>query len=288
MGADDSTRGIAAEYWEELRKFRATHQPKHVTVKGVNWDYIASGEGGEGLLLLPGGAMVGEAGFTRIPAFEDRYRVIAPDYPYVSTAALLLDGLAGVLDAEGVRVAHVLGPSYGGLVAQCFVRRYPERVRSLILTNTVVPPRLLLWPARIFLTLLPFVPLGWLQALRERTLARAFSGVRSVPPEDQTFWRDYQHALVSRLSKEDLRGMGRLGIDLVESYRFTPDELGSWAGRVLILESDEDIVTPEQRAELRRRYPQTRVHTFHGAGHTPWMSHKEEYLSVINEFLDQE
>src|SRR5918999_4781084 len=125
MGADDSTRGIAAEYWEELRKFRATHQPKHVTVKGMNWDYIASGEVGEGLLLLPGGAMVGEAGFTRIPAFEDRYRVIAPDYPYVSTAALLLDGLAGVLDAEGVREAHVLGPSYGGLVGPGVVRRPP-------------------------------------------------------------------------------------------------------------------------------------------------------------------
>ena len=74
----------------------------------------------------------------------------------------------------------------------------------------------------------------------------------------------------------------------MESFRFAPDELASWAGRVLILESDEDIVTPEQRAELRRRYPQARVHTFHGAGHTPWMSHKEEYLSVINEFLDQE
>ncbi|HVD45266.1 MAG TPA: alpha/beta hydrolase [Rubrobacter sp.] len=107
MGADDSTWGIAAERWEELRKFRATHQPKHITVKGVNWDYIVSGEGGETLLLLPGGAMVGEAGFTRIPAFEDRYRVIAPDYPYVSAAALLLDGLGGVPDAEGVRVAHV-------------------------------------------------------------------------------------------------------------------------------------------------------------------------------------
>jgi pimeloyl-ACP methyl ester carboxylesterase len=287
MGADDSTRGIAAERWEELQRFRATHQPKHVTVKGVNWDYIAGGEGGEGLLLLPGGAMVGEAGFTRIPAFEDRYRVIAPDYPYVSTAPLLLDGLAGVLDAEGVRVAHVLGPSYGGLVAQCFVRRHPERVRSLILTNTVVP-RLLLWPARIFLTLLPFVPLGWLQALRERMLARAFYGVPGVPQGDQTFWRDYQHALVSRLSREDLRDMGRLGIDLVESYRFAPDELASWPGRVLILEADEDIVTREQRAELRRRYPQARVHTFHGAGHTPWMSHKEEYLSVINKFLDQQ
>src|SRR5215208_2674291 len=168
MGADDSTWGIAAERWEELRKFRATHQPKHITVKGVNWDYIVSGEGGETLLLLPGGAMVGEAGFTRIPAFEDRYRVVAPDYAQVSDAARLLDGLTGVLDAEGVRAAHVLGPSYGGLVAQCFVRRHPGRVRTLIMANTFVPPRRMLWPAKIFLALSPFVPLAWQQALRER------------------------------------------------------------------------------------------------------------------------
>ena len=288
MATDDSTRGISAEWWEELREFRTTHPPKRVTVDGVGWEYIASGDGEEALLILPGGAMVGEAGFTRIPAFEDRYRVIAPSYASVTTAAEFLDGLVGVLDAEGAREAHVLGPSYGGIVAQGFVRRHPERVRSLILANTLVPPRRMLRLSRVFLALLPLVPLGWLRALREWALARAFSGVPSVPPEDQAFWGEYQHGLVSRLSKAEMRAMYWLGIDLVESFRFTPDELASWAGRVLILESDEDIVTPEQRAELRRRYPQARVHTFHGAGHAPWMSHKEEYLSVINEFLDQE
>jgi pimeloyl-ACP methyl ester carboxylesterase len=232
--------------------------------------------------------MVGEAGFTRIPAFEDSFRVIAPSYASVSTAAELLDGLAGVLDAEGVRVAHVIGPSYGGLVAQCFVRRHPGRVKTLILANTLVPPRSLLWPSKIFLTLLPFVPVGWLRTVRERTLARSFSGVPSVPQEDQAFWRDYQHGLVSRLSKAELRDMYRLGIDLMQSFRFEPSDLAFWPGRVLILESDEDLVTPEQRAELRRCYPQARVHTFHGAGHAPWISHREEYLSVIKEFLDQE
>jgi pimeloyl-ACP methyl ester carboxylesterase len=286
-GSDETHGGIAAERWEELREFRVTHPLKHTTVAGVGWDYIASGEGDEALLLLPGGAMVGEAGFTRIPAFEDRYWVVAPDYPQVATAAQLLDGLAGVLDAEGVRAAHVLVPSYGGLLAQCFVRRHPERVQTLILANTGVPPRRLLWPANIFLMLLPFVPLAWLRALRERTLVRAFSGVPSVPPEDQAFWRDYQHGLISRLTKTDLQDMYRLGLDLVERFRFTPGDLASWPGRILILESDQDLVTPEQRAELRRCYPRAEVHTFQGAGHTPWMSHKKEYLSVINEFLNQ-
>jgi pimeloyl-ACP methyl ester carboxylesterase len=286
-GSEETPRGIAAERWEELREFRAAHPLERATVNGVGWSYVAGGAGEEALLLLPGGAMVGEAGFTRIPAFEDRYRVIAPDYPEVSTAAELLDGLAGVLDAEGVRAAHVLGPSYGGLVAQCFVRRHPERVRTLILANTLVPPRSLLWLSKDFVALLPLVPAGLLRALRERTLARAFSGVPSVPQVDQVFWRDYQHGLVSRLSKAELLSMYRVGIDLIERFRFAPDDLASWPGRVLILESDEDILTPEQRAELRRCYPRAVVHTFRGAGHTPWMSHKKEYLSVINEFLDE-
>jgi deazaflavin-dependent oxidoreductase (nitroreductase family) len=280
-------RDPVAPRWEELRRFRATHPPKHTTVNGAGWEYISCGEGEEALLILPGGAMVGEVGFTRIPAFEGSYRVIAPSYAHVSTASELLDGLAGVLDAEGVHDAHVIGQSYGGLVAQCFVRRHPGRVRSLILTNTLVPPRRMLRLSRVFLALLPLVPVGRLRALRERGLARAFYGVPSVPPEDQTFWWEYQHGLISRLSKAELLDVYRLGIDLVESFRFAPDELASWPGRVFILESDEDILAPEQRAELRRCYPTAGVHTIHGAGHTPWMSHKEEYLSAIKGFLEQ-
>jgi pimeloyl-ACP methyl ester carboxylesterase len=93
------------------------------------------------------------------------------------------------------------------------VLRHPERVKSLILANTVVPPRRLLWPAKAFLALLPLVPVGWMRRFRDRTLARAFSGVPSVPLEDQAYRADYQHALVSRLTKAELRAMYRLGID---------------------------------------------------------------------------
>ena len=74
----------------------------------------------------------------------------------------------------------------------------------------------------------------------------------------------------------------------MESSRFASDDLTSWPVRIVILESDRDLMTPEQCAELKRCYPRAEVYTFRGAGHTPWMRHKEEYLSVIKQFLDQQ
>lgn len=48
----------------------------------------------------------------------------------------LADALARMLDEQRVDAAHVLGHSIGGMVAQAFVARYPQRVRSLILSAT--------------------------------------------------------------------------------------------------------------------------------------------------------
>lgn len=44
--------------------------------------------------------------------------------------------LAGFLDAVGIDRAHVLGLSWGGILAQEYYRLYPDRVRSLILADT--------------------------------------------------------------------------------------------------------------------------------------------------------
>jgi pimeloyl-ACP methyl ester carboxylesterase len=44
--------------------------------------------------------------------------------------------LAGVLDDAKIQRAHVVGLSWGGLLAQEFYRRYPSRVISLVLAGT--------------------------------------------------------------------------------------------------------------------------------------------------------
>jgi aminoacrylate hydrolase len=77
-----------------------------------------------------------EAAGYRVLAFDQRgtgeNREALPD-PY--KIADMADDMAGVMDAAGVRAAHILGHALGGLVALELARTRPGRVRSMIPVN---------------------------------------------------------------------------------------------------------------------------------------------------------
>ncbi len=57
-----------------------------------------------------------------------------PDIPY--TMADYADDAARLMDFAGWREAHVVGASFGGMVAQEFVLRHPKKVKRLVLCCT--------------------------------------------------------------------------------------------------------------------------------------------------------
>jgi pimeloyl-ACP methyl ester carboxylesterase len=81
----------------------------------------------------------------QLAELSDRFTVIAWDAPGAgqssdppSTFAVgdWVDALAELLDAEDVPRGHVVGLSWGGLLAQEFYRKYASRVSSLVLVDT--------------------------------------------------------------------------------------------------------------------------------------------------------
>lgn len=53
----------------------------------------------------------------------------------------VLDDIAGVLDAEGVEKANIVGSSYGSYLASAFGQKYPERVAGMLLDSALQSPR---------------------------------------------------------------------------------------------------------------------------------------------------
>ena len=121
---------------EKLVEFRAKHPCKELAVADVRWEYIACGQGNETLLLLNGGLRVAETAFACIELFEPHYHVIVPTYPPLWSIDDLTNGILAILDAEQAQDVLILGQSYGGMVAQVMVQRFPARVRKLVLSST--------------------------------------------------------------------------------------------------------------------------------------------------------
>jgi pimeloyl-ACP methyl ester carboxylesterase len=285
---DQTYAKVSAEQVARLKQFRLTHPYKQLIVGETKWEYISCGQGEETLLLLPGALSVGESTFPLITTFENNYRIIVPSYALSLTMKGLCHGLAHILESEGLNQAHVFGGSYGGLVAQYFVRQYPAKSRSLILAHTfVVTPKLAL-PIWLAGKLFPAFPRRlFVSILKLRLDKMLHSTLRAANHPEADFWRAYlDEAIAADLLKKVFRHQNMCLLELARQPPFTPDDLKGWPGKVLIIESDDDpAITTRDRALLRSTYPNAQVHTFRDAGHASSILKREELFSIIRGVL---
>ena len=273
------------EQQERLHAFRTTHPREQLLLSGTTWNYLLAGQGTETLLILPGGERIGDVAFPLVQQFEQEYRCLYPSYPPYSTMDALVDGLVTLLKRLSIERVILFAASFGGDVGQCFVRKYPDRVSKLILLNTGVPDERLGKATQRSKPLVTLLPIGIVRFLVEKlVLGRALA----VRPEERLFWQSMMHELVDQLTREDLVSSFDETIDYRLNYHFSPADLANWPGKILILQSNDDPATkPAMRQALRNLYPQAQLHTFQGAGHTPFLSQPDEFYPIVHAFLQE-
>ena len=273
---------VPADKLDQFQAFRRDFPYSELTIAGVTWSYLSGGQGNPPVLLLSGALTIPDISWVSIANFAARRFVIAPAYPPVTTMDALVDGIAAVMHSAGVEQAHVMGGSYGGLVAQVFVRRHPQMTRSLVLSHTQSPYPEMAARMRRSARLLRLAPLGMVR----QTMRRSF---QSIMPErnDETacMLAIFDELIGHTLEKKDVIGiLERMADYSVRS--FTPEDLSAWPGKVLLVFGEDDPATPpDVRQRLEALYPGCHVHLFAGSGHTTSLTHKDEYLSVIDGFM---
>lgn len=111
----------------------------------VYYEWQGNAAAGETLVLLNGLTQSTLSWGLVTPYFKDRFRILLMDFVFQGQSDKTgqwrdfyqhAADVIAVLDKEGLQKAHVLGLSYGSLVAQRLAVKYPERVVKLALVST--------------------------------------------------------------------------------------------------------------------------------------------------------
>ena len=266
-------------------------------INGIDMYYEEHGEANaEPLLLIMGFTMNAAAWAPQIPALAERYHVIAfdnrgagrttqPESAY--TIPQMAADAAALLDHVGIKTAHIIGASMGGMIAQEFAIRYPRRVRSLVLACTT-----------------PGGPhsAGYDEMLRtsEETmkvenLAALLTPERLKEGIDQLFTPAFiahpgpglmQMGAAAMLYPQTLAGMkGQLAaIRAHDTY----DRLTTISAPTLVIAGDADTLVDARNSPLlASRIPHAKLHMLPGQRHGFTAEKPEETNRTVLDFLAQ-
>jgi pimeloyl-ACP methyl ester carboxylesterase len=131
-------------------------EERYLDVNGISTRVLATGDGGTSLVLIHGAEADADMWTPYMEGLARGRRVLAPDLPGHGGSASPDDmdcsppgvarWLSGVLDAEGVEGAALLGHSFGGVVAMSMALELPVRVERLVGVNVAN----LEWATRTF------------------------------------------------------------------------------------------------------------------------------------------
>jgi 3-oxoadipate enol-lactonase len=246
---------------------------------------------GDPLVLIQGLTMDSNAWMLQSPVFSDQYRVVvfdnrgvgrtdAPDTPY--TTEMMADD-AGLLDVLKIEKAHVLGLSLGGMIAQEFGIKYPDRTKSLILAGTAACPREgAPRSAHIVGNLLSMAKSG----VDLETCTRMFMAWAFTP---QFFSNPDQVQMIINLTTANPFPQPLQGLAGQVSASFdhdTRDRLDRIKAPTLVLVGSQDLLlSVDCSRELAEKIPGAELQILEGAGHFMCFEHAERFNQAVLEFL---
>ena len=196
------------------------------------------------------------------------------------TVADMAGDIVAVLDAAGIRRAHVMGASLGGMVAQELAIRHPERVDGLVLACTAPG-----WP---FAYPMPAASVRLIAATTRMTAEAA----RRRHTENALSARTVRQRpeVVNRLL--ELQGSrpadsGALSAQAVAGARYAGRlRQARIHARTLVLHGGADtVVDPRNGRLLANRIPGARLVTFPGLGHLLFWEDPDGFAEAVVSFL---
>ena len=258
-----------------------------VSVNGIDISYVRAGEGPP-LVMLHGIGGNATQFQHQLDGLADALTVIAWDAPGYGGSAdpgddwMMADyagALAGWLDTLGLDRVNLLGQSWGGVLAQTFVGRYPERPRALVLSDTSMGGRSQSDDERLASL---NARLSALESMTPAEMAAARTPAVLGPNPSAAVSREAE-AMMAQIRPSGYR---RAAIALAEAD--TRSVHAHIRVPTLILAGEHDrIVPPSTAAALKAAIPGAQLVTIPNTGHLSGQEDPVAYNGALRTFLAQ-
>ena len=224
----------------------------------------------------------------QIDAFADRHRIVVADLRGFGQSTVLpdtmpwsafADDIAALLDRLAIDRVVLCGLSMGGQIVMEFQRRYPDRVRGLLLADTSAAAETDQGKAGRY-------------ALSDRLLRDGIEEYAEevLPKMVAPANIDAMPAVAKHVSTM-MRSTSPVGAAAaLRSRAERPDYLDLLSALpipALIVVGDQDTFTPVDVArDMADRIPEATLAIIQGAGHMPNLERSEEFNAVLRRFLD--
>jgi len=257
------------------------------TIGGLRLCYDDDGAGPAVVLLhgFPLGRWIWDAPRA---ALRDRYRVIAPDLrghgdsevgpgPYLMDA--LAEDVARLLDGLGVERAVLGGLSMGGYVAFACWRRFPARVRALVLCDT---------RAKGDDRGEKVMRQSTAQVALERGTAAVVDGMlpKLLAPRTLAERPDLCAAVRARLAATDPRAVAATLLGMKERADSTPTLATITVPTLFLVGADDQLTPPALAREMQAAVPGARLEVVADAGHLAPVEQPAATSAALRAFLD--
>jgi 2-hydroxymuconate-semialdehyde hydrolase len=258
-----------------------------VTVDGVRV-HVAEAGAGPALVFLHGLSATHVNWELTIPAFADRWRVVAPDLPGHGEsgkpdAPYTIDFYAGIIRSLGrelgISEAVVVGNSLGGQIAVELALAYPVWTRALVLAA----------PAGSFGTTTAALSwaIGAFAGPRVLRTALPLALARCVYDPALPECERRREILAARLAHDDYPGFARaVTRSLVGAIRARQQPLGELTQPTLLVWGREDrLVALSASRRLVQAVPHAHLVVLERCGHLPMIEQPGRFNRAVAEFL---
>lgn len=224
------------------------------------------------------------ANLFRVVIFDNRDTGLSSRASQPYSISDMADDLAGLLDGLKIQRAHLLGLSMGGMIAQEFALRHPERVDRLVLSGSgAAPARSAIDAIQVWSWVKHHDPSGETFTAQQFAWLFSMSFLRNQAAVEQT-----RAILASNPNPVSPDGYARQATAYLQHDVL--DRLGYIRAETLVVAGEQDLLTPPWALrEVADAIPDARLEILRGDGssHLMALERPGEFNQLVTDFLRQ-